>query len=278
MNRTEQVACVLENLHRQYPDAECTLSFGAPYQLLVAAILAAQCTDVRVNIITRQFFSHYPDLPSLASASLAAIEDDIRSCGLFHNKARSISAASQMLLNEYGGEMPADRDRLLALPGVGRKIANLILGDCFGVPAIVVDTHCLRISKLIGLTENTDPLKVERDLTAILPESEWTAYGHLVVTHGREICIARRPQCGRCPILPCCRYGSGLDAVALAQSVCAAPNAKSAAAPAAKSGAMPAAKSATPATSSAAASAAKPGELIASDNQAKGGRGKRSHA
>ncbi len=121
-----------------------------------------------------------------------------------------------MLLEQHGGQVPADRASLIALPGVGRKIANLILGDCFGIPAVVVDTHCLRISKLIGFTENTDPLKVEHDLIAILPESEWTAYGHLVVTHGREICIARRPQCGRCPVMPCCRYGSGLDPAALA--------------------------------------------------------------
>lgn len=216
MNRTEQVACVLENLHRQYPGADCTLDFGAPYQLLVAAILAAQCTDARVNIITGQLFRHYPDLPSLAAAPLADIENDIRSCGLFRNKAKNIAAACRMLLEQHGGQVPADRASLIALPGVGRKIANLILGDCFGIPAVVVDTHCLRISKLIGFTENTDPLKVERDLTAILPESEWTAYGHLVVTHGREICIARRPQCGRCPVMPCCRYGSGLGPAALA--------------------------------------------------------------
>ncbi len=208
MNRTEQVAQVLKRLHRQYPDAACTLDFNAPYQLLVAAILSAQCTDARVNIITSQLFRNYPDPESLATASLSEIEEAIRSCGLFRNKARSISASMQILTKEYNGNLPTDRDRLLALPGVGRKIANLILGDCHGIPAIVVDTHCLRISKLIGFTENTDPLKVEQDLSQILPESEWISYGHLMVAHGREICIARRPECGICPIMPWCEFGS----------------------------------------------------------------------
>ncbi len=208
MNRAEQVEHVLKNLHRHYPDATCTLDFAAPYQLLVAAILSAQCTDARVNIITKQLFGKYPDLKSLAEAPVSAIEDDIRSCGLFRNKARSISASARLLVEEHNGQLPTDRDQLLALPGVGRKIANLILGDCHGIPAIVVDTHCLRISKLIGFTEHTNPLKVEQDLAAILPESEWISYGHLMVAHGREICIARRPECNICPILPWCHFGS----------------------------------------------------------------------
>lgn len=209
MNATDRAAHVLAALHAQYPDAHCTLDFKAPWQLLIAAILSAQCTDARVNIITASLFKRFPSLAAVAAAPVEAIEEEIRSCGLFRGKARNISGACRMLTELHDGQVPADRALLIKLPGVGRKIANLILGDCHGIPAIVVDTHCMRISNLIGLTGYQDPLKVERDLAAILPESEWIAYGHLMVTHGRDLCPARRPQCGRCPVLPYCRHGSG---------------------------------------------------------------------
>lgn len=207
MNQTDCADYVLAALHKQYPNAKCTLDFQAPYQLVIAAILSAQCTDARVNIITASLFRHFPDLPAITGASVEEIEDEIRSCGLFHAKARAISGACRMLTDEFDGQVPADRDTLMKLPGVGRKIANLLLGECHGLPAIVVDTHCIRISNLIGLTDKKDPKKVERDLAAIIPESEWIAFGHLMVAHGRDICPARRPQCDRCPVLPYCRFG-----------------------------------------------------------------------
>lgn len=209
MNAQERAVQVLAALHRQYPDARCTLDFEQPWQLLIAAILSAQCTDARVNIITAGLFRRFPTLESIAAAPVETIEEEIRSCGLFRAKARNISVSCRLLVERYSGQVPADRKSLMQLPGVGRKIANLILGDCHGIPAIVVDTHCIRISNLIGLTSHQDPLKVERDLTAVIPESEWIAYGHLVVTHGRSICVARRPACQRCPVLPYCRFGSG---------------------------------------------------------------------
>ena len=209
MKATDRAAHVLAALHARYPDATCTLDFRAPWQLLVAAILSAQCTDARVNIITESLFRRFPTLEAMAQAPVETIEDEIRSCGLFRGKARHISGACCLILEQHAGQVPTDRDLLVRLPGVGRKIANLILGDCHGIPAIVVDTHCIRISGLIGFTSHKDPLKVERDLAAVLPESEWIDYGHLVVAHGRDICIARRPQCGRCPVLPYCQLGSG---------------------------------------------------------------------
>ncbi len=209
MTDRERAEKILHTLHRQYPLADCTLDFMTPWQLLVAAILSAQCTDVRVNIITASLFKRFETLEALAAAPVETIEDEIRSCGLFRGKARNISASCRMILQEHQGVVPSDREQLVRLPGVGRKIANLILGDCFGIPAIVVDTHCIRLSGLLGLTRHRDPLKVEHDLARVLPEDEWIAYGHLVVTHGREICVARRPQCDRCPLLPLCPFGSG---------------------------------------------------------------------
>ena len=221
MNAHERAVQVLAALHRQYPDARCTLDFEQPWQLLIAAILSAQCTDARVNIITAGLFRRFPTLDAIAAAPIETIEEEIRSCGLFRAKARSLSGSCRQLVELHNGRVPADRDTLMKLPGVGRKIANLILGDCHGIPAIVVDTHCIRISSLIGLTRHQDPLKVERDLAAVLPESEWIAYGHLVVTHGRSICVARRPDCQSCPVLPYCQFGSGAAANGASDSTAA---------------------------------------------------------
>jgi endonuclease III len=204
MEQRDLAALTVKHLKEKYPDAECTLDYEQPWHLLVAAILSAQCTDARVNLITPAVFSRYPDLAALAGAELSELEDLIRSCGLYRTKARNILASAQMLLRDFHGELPQSSHDLVKLPGVGRKIANLILGDCFGLPAIVVDTHCARISKLIGLTASKDPLTVERDLVQVLPEQDWIAYGHLMVTHGREICIARRPDCLNCPLKDIC--------------------------------------------------------------------------
>ncbi|MDN5314427.1 MAG: endonuclease [Clostridiales bacterium] len=202
-NRALEIARILK---KQYPDAECTLNFKYPWQLMIAAILAAQCTDARVNIITADLFEKYPDLTAFASASQAEMEEDIRSCGLFRNKAKAIIASSRMLLDRYDGEVPSDMSALLSLPGIGRKIANLIMGDSFGVPAVVVDTHCARVTKLLGLTSHSDPVRIERDLMAVLPKNIWTSWGHLMVAHGREICKARQPACEECPVKKLCLY------------------------------------------------------------------------
>lgn len=206
-NRASEIACILK---KKYPDAECTLNFKYPWQLMIAAILAAQCTDARVNIITADLFEKYPDLEAFASASQSDMEEDIRSCGLFRNKAKAIIASSSMLLERYAGEVPSDMDALLRLPGIGRKIANLIMGDSFGVPAVVVDTHCARITRLLGLTSHSDPVRIERDLMAILPNEIWTSWGHLMVAHGREICKARQPVCEECPVNKLCLYALGV--------------------------------------------------------------------
>lgn len=206
-NRASEIACILK---KKYPDAECTLNFKYPWQLMIAAILAAQCTDARVNIITADLFEKYPDLEAFASASQSDMEEDIRSCGLFRNKAKAIIASSGMLLERYAGEVPSDMSALLRLPGIGRKIANLIMGDSFGVPAVVVDTHCARITRLLGLTSHSDPVRIERDLMAILPKEIWTSWGHLMVAHGREICKARQPVCEECPVNKLCLYALGV--------------------------------------------------------------------
>lgn len=206
MNHSDLAATTVRLLKTQYPDAECTLDFQTPWQLLVAAILAAQCTDARVNLITPALFARYPDPQATAAADRGEIESLIRTCGLFRAKAKAILGSASMLIENFGGELPKTIEELTRLPGVGRKIANLMLGDCFGIPAIVVDTHCARISRLIGLTDNSDPLKVEKDLAAVLPDVEWIGYGHRMVAHGREICLARRPDCPHCPLNGICRF------------------------------------------------------------------------
>lgn len=206
MKNREMAVTTIRLLRRQYPGADCTLVFEEPWHLLVGAILAAQCTDARVNLVTPALFARYPALADLAAADPAELENLIRSCGLYHNKCRAILGASRQLVEKHGGELPRTLNELTALPGVGRKIANLILGDCFGIPGIVVDTHCARVSRLIGLTDQSDPLAIEKDLLQIVPEPDQTAYGHLMVSHGRAICPARRPRCPACPLNGFCRY------------------------------------------------------------------------
>ena len=206
MDLQKLAARTVDLLKTEYPDADCTLDYREPWQLLVATILSAQCTDARVNQITPALFRRYPDLASLAAADLDELEGLIRSCGLFRTKARAILGSSRQLMERFDGDVPATVEDLTSLPGVGRKIANLILGDCYGIPAIVVDTHCARISRLIGLTDSTEPQTVEKDLARVLPADDWIAYGHLMVTHGRSLCLARRPRCPQCPLNGLCRY------------------------------------------------------------------------
>ncbi|MDD2579657.1 MAG: endonuclease III [Eubacteriales bacterium] len=205
--RNEQAAEIVRRLHAQYPEADCTLDYDGPWQLMMAAILAAQCTDARVNLITPALFRRYPDAAAMASADFAELTELIRSCGLFRNKAKAMINSSRTLLEHHDGIMPDDIDSLTALPGIGRKIANLILGDYFGIAAIVVDTHCSRISQLLGLTRRTDPPGIEKDLAMVLESKHWILYGHLMVLHGRAVCQARRPDCPNCPVRDLCDYG-----------------------------------------------------------------------
>ncbi|MCK9176295.1 MAG: endonuclease III [Clostridiales bacterium] len=202
---------IVEKLLQHYPYAETTLTHESPWELLVGAILASQCTDERVNKITPALFSEYPDPESMALAEIKAVEPIIRSCGLFRSKAKALVGTAQQLVEHYDGRVPESEEALMALPGVGRKIANLIRGDAFGKQAVVVDTHCARISRLIGFTDSDKPPKIERDLMAILPEEHWTLWGHLMVTHGRDLCKARCRLCFSCPIRAECRYGEALD-------------------------------------------------------------------
>ncbi len=196
---------VIETLQQLYPDVECTLDYrDDPFRLMVGAILAAQCTDARVNQVTPGLFSEYPQVQDFASATPEDIEPYIRSCGLFRMKARHIQAAAKHLQNFHKGMVPEKESDLLSIPGVGRKIANLILGDSFGRQAVVVDTHCMRVSALLGFTDSKNPVQVEKDLMQVLPQENWTQWGHLMVAHGRELCIARRPRCRNCSLSPHC--------------------------------------------------------------------------
>ena len=213
MNQKEKklrAAAVVEALKKIYPVPVCALeSGGDPWRLLVMGRLSAQCTDARVNIVCRDLFARFPDAAAMAAADLAEVEEIIRPCGLFHTKAQNIIDASRMLLVEYGGEMPHEMDKLLRFPGVGRKIANLLRGDLFGLPAIVADTHCIRICGRLGFYPETvkEPLKVERILTPLIDESEQSDFCHRIVQFGRDICMARGPRCGECPLRELCKHG-----------------------------------------------------------------------
>lgn len=199
-----RVARVLDALARTYPDAACALDFANPYQLLVATVLSAQCTDKRVNQVTPALFAAYPNPAALAAADEEAVIGLIRSTGFFRNKARNIIAACQAIVARHGGSVPGTLDELVKLPGVGRKTANVVLGNAFGVPGITVDTHLGRVCRRLGLTANDDPVKVEFDLMKIIPEAEWTAFSHRVIHHGRTLCAARKPDCAHCPLAPDC--------------------------------------------------------------------------
>ncbi len=188
-----------------YPDAWCELRFADPFQLLVATILSAQCTDARVNLVTPALFARYPDAAALAAADPEELESVIRSTGFFRAKAKALRAMAQALCQRHGGQVPATMEELTALPGVGRKTANVILGTAFGVAAgIVVDTHVARTSRRLGLTRRDDPEGIERDLMATFPRSSWIRLAHRLIIHGRRVCAARRPACQRCPLAALC--------------------------------------------------------------------------
>ncbi|MEX0819998.1 MAG: endonuclease III [Pirellulaceae bacterium] len=201
----KQAAKVVRGLRRDYADAECALIHGSPFQLLVATVLSAQCTDERVNIVTRELFAKYPTANDLAAVPVKTIEKLVQSTGFFRNKAKNIKALSARLAEEFDGEVPRDLDLLIKLPGVGRKTANVVLGTAFGIPTgVVVDTHVTRISKRLGLTDSTNAVKIERDLMELLPRTEWIDYSHRLIHHGRRVCRARKPLCEECGFKKIC--------------------------------------------------------------------------
>jgi endonuclease-3 len=198
-------AQVVRRLKAAYPDAHCALNFHTPLQLLVATILSAQCTDVRVNIVTKDLFQKYPDAEAFAKARQADLEKAIQSTGFFRNKAKNIKACCTDLVAKHDGRVPENLDALVTLAGVGRKTANVVLGTAFGIPSgVVVDTHVARLSKRLGLTRHGEPVKIERDLMQLLPKREWVEFSHRMIAHGRKICIARKPRCEECPLLSIC--------------------------------------------------------------------------
>ena len=211
MRTQEQVNEIVRLLMEEYPLADCTLDWNKAYELLFSVRLAAQCTDERVNKITPALFERFPTLETFAEADVAEVEEYVRSCGFYHSKARDIVACANVLLEKYGGELPRTMEELTALPGVGRKTANLILGDVFKVPgSTVVDTHCIRISNLLGLVDNLkDPVKIEMELRKILPPEHSSDFCHCIVLHGRAVCIARRQECERCCVRHLCQHYSG---------------------------------------------------------------------
>jgi endonuclease-3 len=189
---------IYRKLGKLYPHAECALIHENPFQLLIATILSAQCTDVRVNLVTPALFRRFPDAQAFAEADLTEIEDLIRSTGFFRNKAKNIQTLCRTLLEKHHGEVPTTLEELVQLPGVGRKTANVVLGNGFGVPGITVDTHVGRLSRRMGFTKHTDAVKVEHDLMAIWPKKDWTLFSHRMIFHGRNVCTARKPNCEGC--------------------------------------------------------------------------------
>lgn len=203
--RKERTTEILSRLKALYPDSRCALDHGNAYELLVATILAAQCTDQRVNQVTPALFARFPNAAALAAGSLTEIEGLVQSTGFYRNKARSLSGMARAVVAEHGGEVPPRMEALVELPGVGRKTANVVLGNVFGQNVgVVVDTHVQRLSRRLGLTAHEDPEKIERDLMTLVPQEEWTLWSHLLIDHGRAVCKARKPECGVCVLASLC--------------------------------------------------------------------------
>lgn len=201
----KRAAAIEAGLAAAYPDATCELDFRNPYELLVATILSAQCTDVRVNTVTPGLFARFPDATALAGADQVELEGMIRTTGFYRNKAKSLVGMASAVVERHGGAIPARMDDLTTLPGVGRKTANVVLGTAFGMATgVVVDTHVARLAQRLGLSEETDPEKIEQDLIKLFPPSSWVALGHRLILHGRRVCTARKPACDRCPLGPFC--------------------------------------------------------------------------
>ncbi len=197
---------ILSILKKTYPDAHCELDFSNPLELLVATILSAQCTDARVNIVTKALFKKYRSAEDYARAKTVDLEQDIRSTGFYKNKAKSIQGACRLIVEKFGGQVPKTLEELVTLPGVGRKTANVILGNAYGIPGITCDTHVIRLSERLGLSKLKDPVKLEFALQKIIPQKDWTIASHVIIWHGRRRCFARKPDCPRCPVLRLCAY------------------------------------------------------------------------
>ncbi len=203
--RAKRVQIIQDILDRTYPNATTALVHRTPWQLLVATILSAQCTDKRVNEVTPGLFAKYPTIEDFAHASQDELANDIRSTGFFNNKAKALIGAAKKILSDYGGEVPRDMDAMLAIPGVARKTANVVLGSAYGIPSgVVVDTHVQRVALRLDLTKNTDPVKIEQDLMKIIPRERWIVFAHQLILHGRALCVARKPRCSECPLDPVC--------------------------------------------------------------------------
>jgi endonuclease-3 len=203
--RAPRAETLLRRLPVAYPDARCALEHGNAYQLLVATILSAQCTDARVNLVTPAFFARYPTPEVLATADRSEVEEIIRSTGFFRNKTRSLVGMAQALVADHRGQVPRTMDELRVLPGVGRKTANVVLGNAYGInEGVTVDTHVMRLSRLLGLTRHDDPVKIEQDLMPLFPPEDWALLSHLLIFHGRQICVARRPHCSDCVLSDLC--------------------------------------------------------------------------
>lgn len=200
MDKKKKTGRIIVLLKKRYPDAKCSLNFKNPLELLIATVLSAQCTDERVNKVTKDLFKKYKTTKDYAGARLEVLEDDIRSTGFYKNKTRSIINCCKKIDQNHGGSVPATLDELVKLDGIGRKTANVILGNVFDTPGITVDTHVKRISNRLGLTDNQDPVKIEYDLMALVPQKKWTHFSHLIIFHGRNTCMARKPRCGECVI------------------------------------------------------------------------------
>jgi endonuclease-3 len=200
----ERVKKIWPILKKQYPKAGTALKHANPFELLIATILSAQCTDARVNMVTQEVFKKYKSAKDWANADIKEIESDIRTTGFYHNKAISIKGASKAIAEQYSGKVPDTMEELVALPGVGRKTANVVLGNAFGKPAIACDTHVIRLSRRLGLSENSDAVKLELDLAEIVPKKNWTMFSHVLILHGRNVCIARKPACENCQISRYC--------------------------------------------------------------------------
>jgi endonuclease-3 len=202
----KKVKNVSKVLFETYPEATCSLDYQEPLQLLIATILAAQCTDLRVNIVTKDLYKKYKSVEDFARANPEELEQDIKSTGFYRNKAKNIIACCQKLISEYDGKVPNNMEDLVSLPGVGRKTANVVLSNIYGIPGVIVDTHCIRLSNRIGLTDYEDPVKIENDLMEIVPKKDWAKFSNNLVYHGRAICDARKPKCEICPISEHCNH------------------------------------------------------------------------
>ena len=209
-DKKKRAAEIVKRLKKAYPDAHCALNHTSPFELLIATILSAQCTDVRVNIVTADLFRKYRSPQDFLEVEQRELEKDIHSTGFFRNKAKNIQAACKRIIEEFGGEVPRTMDELLTLGGVARKTANVVLGNAFGIASgVVVDTHVSRLSQRLGLTTNKTPEKIERDLAELIPKKDWVMFPHWMIFHGRQICIARKPKCGECVLADICPSRSG---------------------------------------------------------------------